>query len=176
MNTIFTSRKNTRSHSHKGFTLVEMLAAMVIFAALVVFAFLGIKQYIAQANATRVANDLKNYETAVTAVMMNNTDKCVAGTLTIADLNKYMGNDSVITATGASTVTGTTALKDPWNIPYNIEIVTGTKSTTVYFYTTGKDGTAATADDCVMIAQYKNGDTSAQVQMDTAYINTLSIT
>jgi len=174
MNSILNRSK--KAHAHKGFTLLEMVIVMILIAILIVVGFRGMKQQTARANATRVANDLKNFETAVTSVMMNNTGKCADGTLAIADLNKYMSNDSPITADGTSTVKGTLGLNDPWETAYNVEIVHGTKTTTVYVYTTGKDTTANTADDCVMIAEYKNGDTNAQVQMDTAYVNTLSIT
>ena len=159
-----------KSKKRAGFTIIEIVIAMVVFVILVAVAFFGIKQYTAQANATRVQSDLGGMETSVMDVMLNNQQQCAASKsgadgFDIDTLSKYMSSAD-IAITKATATTGTSALKDPWGTPYQVEVVYGTKTTTVYVYTYGQDGAVGGGDDCVMVSKYSNGEVLHSVKMD----------
>ena len=67
-----------RRHTHavgtvkrKGFTIIQLVIGMLIFAILTGIAFFGISIYTAQANETRVASDLGTSEVAIKDYMLH---------------------------------------------------------------------------------------------------------
>ena len=162
--------------SHKGFTIIQLVIGMLIFAILTGIAFYGVSVYTKQANETRVDSDLGTFEVAIKDYMLNNANACSDGTLNVYSLNSYLTDENkVVGASGAAlaetnktNVLGRSVLKDPWGHEYYIRIdnnedrtdtgadpaaATPTKGVMskdnayIYVYTAGKDGRASDAAD-----------------------------
>lgn len=175
--------------SHKGFTIIQMVIGMLIFAILTGIAFYGVSVYTAQANETRVDSDLGTFEVAIKDYMLNNVNKCSDGNLDLAGLNEYLTEENKVTAgslTGEvvdaaasaankndTTLGGKSTLKDPWGHEYRVVIMNdtdgaaniGTDSAKIYVYTIGKDNTFASdkKDDSVLVVQYSDGEVYSRV-------------
>ena len=160
--------------AHKGFTIIQLVIGMLIFAILTGIAFYGVSVYTAQANETRVDSDLSTFEVAIKDYMLNNVGKCSDGGLNAQSLNAYLTDENLIKKVDAdgvtlkalvdaeSDVTGIkSTLTDPWGHNYIVEIVNdtdkggasadkdakiGTDSAKIFVYTMGKDGKGAASD------------------------------
>lgn len=87
------------SGKHKGFTVIQILIAMVIFCILAGIAFYGSNVYINQANYEKADADLKMYQTVVETAINYNKPKITNKTFSPMTLNKYMdAGDSVVIA------------------------------------------------------------------------------
>ena len=94
---------HTHTHTHtagavkrKGFTIIQLVIGMLIFAILTGIAFFGISVYTAQANETRVASDLGTFEVAIKDYMLNNPGACSDGTLNPVGLNHYLTKENAL--------------------------------------------------------------------------------
>ena len=92
-----------RRHTHtvgavkrKGFTIIQLVIGMLIFAILTGIAFFGISIYTAQANETRVASDLGTFEVAIKDYILNNPGACSDGTLNPVGLNHYLTKENAL--------------------------------------------------------------------------------
>ena len=123
--------------AHKGFTIIQLVIGMLIFAILTGIAFYGVSVYTAQANETRVDSDLSTFEVAIKDYMLNNAKACSDGTLSLANLDHYLTDENkhkdadishqlddtneTAAAFGASAI-GVSTLTDPWGHEYRIVI------------------------------------------------------
>ena len=175
--------------AHKGFTIIQLVIGMLIFAILTGIAFYGVSVYTAQANETRVDSDLSTFEVAIKDYMLNNVGKCSDGKLDIAGLNAYLtdenkatqkaltvADDGIAAAIKSSTEkndAGVSTLVDPWSHAYRIVIMNdtdgaadiGTDSAKIYVSTMGKAGKGAgdKTDDSVLCVQYSDGEVFSRV-------------
>ena len=173
--------------AHKGFTIIQLVIGMLIFAILTGIAFYGVSVYTAQANETRVDSDLSTFEVAIKDFMLNNAGKCSDGKLTLDGLNAYLTDENKAAAnalTGEVTLATDPAgkelgalstLTDPWGHAYRVVIMNntdgaadiGTDSAKIYVYTMGKDGKGGAADtkndDSVLCVQYSDGEVFSRV-------------
>lgn len=129
--------------SHKGFTIIQLVIGMLIFAILTGIAFYGVSVYTAQANETRVDSDLGTFEVAIKDYMLNNADKCSDGSLSLDKLNEYLTDENKLKSTGivheldstqetaakfGASEIGVSTLTDPWGHEYRIVIANDTDS------------------------------------------------
>ena len=155
--------------AHKGFTIIQLVIGMLIFAILTGIAFYGVSVYTAQANETRVDSDLGTFEVAIKDYMLNNVNACSDGGLTLDGLNQYLTEENKALAAEAAALDAGVApaaaesgkanakllakstLMDPWGHNYRIYIMNntdgaekiGTDSAKIYVYTMGKDNKGA---------------------------------
>ena len=145
------ARSSTHTHTHthtigtvkrKGFTIIQLVIGMLIFAILTGIAFFGISIYTAQANETRVASDLGTFEVAIKDYMLNNPGACSDGTLNPVGLNHYLTKENTLAldeadpnkddlGTEISVAAGVkseaaykklSVLEDPWGHQYRVVI------------------------------------------------------
>ena len=145
------ARSSTHTHTHthtigtvkrKGFTIIQLVIGMLIFAILTGIAFFGISVYTAQANETRVASDLGTFEVAIKDYMLNNPGACSDGTLNPVGLNHYLTKENTLVldeadpnkddlGTEISVTAGVkseaaykklSVLEDPWGHQYRVVI------------------------------------------------------
>ena len=148
---------HTHTHTHtigavkrKGFTIIQLVIGMLIFAILTGIAFFGISVYTAQANETRVASDLGTFEVAIKDYMLNNPGACSDGTLSPVGLNHYLTKENTLALdeadpnkddlgseiSVAAGVKGEVAykklsvLEDPWGHRYRVVIRNNADRTT----------------------------------------------
>ena len=154
--------------SHKGFTIIQLVIGMLIFAILTGIAFYGVSVYTKQANETRVDSDLGTFEVALKDYMLNNQNACSDGTLNLVSLNNYLTDENKVmkqggteaapaaTAPDEKSEVGRSVLKDPWGHEYYIVIdnnedepatatpgINSRDNAYIYVYTAGKDGRAS---------------------------------
>ena len=135
-----------RRHTHtvgtvkrKGFTIIQLVIGMLIFAILTGVAFFGISIYTAQANETRVASDLGTFEVAIKDYMLNNLGACSDGALSPVGLNHYLTKENTLTSDtddddigsevsvsagvgGEASYKKLSTLEDPWGHQYRVVI------------------------------------------------------
>ena len=148
---------HTHTHTHtagavkrKGFTIIQLVIGMLIFAILTGIAFFGISVYTAQANETRVASDLGTFEVAIKDYMLNNPGACSDGTLSPVGLNHYLTKENTLAldeadpnkddlGTEISVAAGVkseaaykklSVLEDPWGHQYRVVIRNNADRTT----------------------------------------------
>ena len=134
----------------KGFTIIQLVIGMLIFAILTGIAFFGISIYTAQANETRVASDLGTFEVAIKDYMLNNPGACSDGTLNPVGLNHYLTKENTLAldeadpnkddlGTEISVAAGVkdevaykklSVLEDPWGHQYRVVIRNNADRTT----------------------------------------------
>ena len=151
------TRSSTHTHTHtigtvkrKGFTIIQLVIGMLIFAILTGIAFFGISVYTAQANETRVASDLGTFEVAIKDYMLNNPGACSDGTLSPVGLNHYLTKENTLALdeadpnkddlgseiSVAAGIKGEAAykklsvLEDPWGHQYRVVIRNNADRTT----------------------------------------------
>ena len=151
------ARSSTHTHTHtvgtvkrKGFTIIQLVIGMLIFAILTGIAFFGISIYTAQANETRVASDLGTFEVAIKDYMLNNPGACSDGTLSPVGLNHYLTKENALAldeadpnkddlGTEISVAAGVkseaaykklSVLEDPWGHQYRVVIRNNADRTT----------------------------------------------
>ena len=151
------ARTHTHTHTHtigtvkrKGFTIIQLVIGMLIFAILTGIAFFGISIYTAQANETRVASDLGTFEVAIKDYMLNNPGACSDGTLSPAGLNHYLTKENTIAldeadpnkddlgaeisvavgVKGEAAYKKLSVLEDPWGHQYRVVIRNNADRTT----------------------------------------------
>ena len=155
------ARSSTHTHTHththtvgtvkrKGFTIIQLVIGMLIFAILTGIAFFGISVYTAQANETRVASDLGTFEVAIKDYMLNNPGACSDGTLNPVGLNHYLTKENTLAlneadpnkddlGTEISVAAGVkseaaykklSVLEDPWGHQYRVVIRNNADRTT----------------------------------------------
>ena len=149
--------KEFHTHTHtigavkrKGFTIIQLVIGMLIFAILTGIAFFGISIYTAQANETRVASDLGTFEVAIKDYMLNNPGACSDGTLSPVGLNHYLTKENTLALdeadpnkddlgseiSVAAGIKGEAAykklsvLEDPWGHQYRVVIRNNADRTT----------------------------------------------
>ena len=134
----------------KGFTIIQLVIGMLIFAILTGIAFFGISIYTAQANETRVASDLGTFEVAIKDYILNNPGACSDGTLNPVGLNHYLTKENALALdeadpnkddlgseiSVAAGIKGEAAykklsvLEDPWGHQYRVVIRNNADRTT----------------------------------------------
>ena len=175
--------------AHKGFTIIQLVIGMLIFAILTGIAFYGVSVYTAQANETRVDSDLGTFEVAIKDYMLNNVGKCSDGKLDIDGLKAYLTDENqatqkaltadddgiaaAIKSNAEKNDAGVSTLVDPWGHAYRIVIMNdvdsdaniGTDGAKIFVYTMGKDGKGAgdKTDDSVLCVQYSDGEVFSRV-------------
>lgn len=192
--TIFgTRRRDAVPIRHKGFTIIQIVIAMLIFAILTSIAFLGASIYITQSNETKVKSDLSALEVALHDYMLSDAAACVGGKLTLNGANRYLTQENAVKTSdlsGEVTVdeskndcTGVSTLLDPWGHEYRILILNdrdrksgdneygakGKNRAFIYAYTAGKDGKAGEEDtrqdDAVLCVQYSDGEVYSKIYL-----------
>lgn len=186
-------RRDAASIRHKGFTIIQIVIAMLIFAILTSIAFLGASIYITQSNETKVKSDLSAFEVALHDYMLNDAAACVGGKLTLNGANRYLTQENAVKASDLSSEvtadaskndsTGVSALLDPWGHEYRILILNdrdrksgdneygakGKNRAFIYAYTAGKDGRAGEEDtrqdDAVLCVQYSDGEVYSKIYL-----------
>ena len=173
--------------AHKGFTIIQLVIGMLIFAILTGIAFYGVSVYTAQANESRVDSDLSTFEVAIKDFMLNNAGKCSDGKLTMAGLDQYLTDENktktgdlsgevTLAAEPAGKELGAlSTLTDPWGHEYRVVIMNnvdadaniGTDGAKIFVYTMGKDGKGGNVDtkgdDSVLCVQYSDGEVFSRV-------------
>ena len=178
---------------HKGFTVLQIVVAMVIFAILTGIAFLGANIYINQSNETRVKSDLTTFEVALHDYMLNDAAACASGKLTLSGINLYLTQENAVKESDLSNEvtadaskndrTGISNLLDPWGHEYRILILNdrdrktgdneygaqGKNRAFIYAYTAGKDGRGGEEDtkqdDAVLCVQYSDGEVYSKIYL-----------
>ena len=166
--------------AHKGFTIIQLVIGMLIFAILTGIAFYGVSVYTAQANETRVDSDLSTFEVAIKDYMLNNAKACSDGTLSLANLDHYLTDENkhkdadishqldatneTATAFGASAI-GVSTLTDPWGHEYRIVIANDVDADKADHADKAADGAKGT--DRAVIYVYTCGKDSKAAGGDT---------
>lgn len=192
--TIFSARRRDAVPiRHKGFTIIQIVIAMLIFAILTSIAFLGASIYITQSNETKVKSDLSALEVALHDYMLSDAAACVGGKLTLNGANRYLTQENAVKASDLSgevtadesknDCTGVSTLLDPWGHEYRILILNdrdrktgdneygakGKNRAFIYAYTAGKDGKAGEEDtrqdDAVLCVQYSDGEVYSKIYL-----------
>ena len=167
--------------AHKGFTIIQLVIGMLIFAILTGIAFYGVSVYTAQANETRVDSDLSTFEVAIKDYMLNNAKACSDGTLSLANLDHYLTDENKTKSTdiihalgtnetaakfGASAI-GVSTLTDPWGHEYRIVIANDVDADKTDHADKAADGAKGT--DRAMIYVYTCGKDSKGAGDDTKH-------
>lgn len=151
---------------HKGFTLIHLVLAMVIFCILSGIAFWGSNVYITQANYEKVDADLQMFETNIQTAIFYNKPQITKGTFCVDTLNKYLSQEFQVTQdavqgdTSYVATTGTGVYNDPWGHPYHFDVEYDTTDQTVgvklsvTVASAGKDAAMGTEDDRSITVQY----------------------
>lgn len=151
---------------HKGFTVIQILAAMLIFCILTGAAFFGTNVYVTQANYDKADSDLKAYQTAVEMSISYNKPKIMKKAFTPETLNKYLdAGDKVTAVAGDENQVYQTALTDPWGNPYRVSVNyegdSGDLKMQVKVESSGKDGTFGTGDESNVVVEFSRGEVSS---------------
>lgn len=144
---------------HKGFTVIQIVTAMVIFCILTGAAFYGASVYNKQAKYEKADADLIAYQTTIETAINYNKPKIMKQTFTPETLNKYIGAEDKITAVqdGETKIFQTEAL-DPWGMPYRVSVTysgtAGSLKMEVKVECAGADSVFGTGDESNVVVGY----------------------
>ena len=144
----------------KGFTLVEMVIALLIIGILTAIAFFGGAQLIASARDSRVTSDLRSFDTAIKQMLLENPELMNAENTDGAEdlLNRYLSEELKITS-------GESEKTDPWGKKYKVSYSNTARAGGSEFYvmvvSSGENVTIDTStlekDDMGLTVQLKDG-------------------
>lgn len=146
---------------HKGFTVIQILVAMLIFCSLAGVAFYGSNVYVTQANYEKANADLKAYQTTAEMAINYNKPWIIKKTFTPETLNKYLdAGDKVSAVMDGETQVYQTQVLDPWGNPYRVSVDyeggPGNLKMQVKIESGGKDGKFGTGDEANVVVGYPN--------------------
>lgn len=165
---------------HKGFTIIQLVIAMVIFTILTGIAFFGGSVYINQARKSDAISSLNTYETAINTAISYHKAECVDGSFDISLLNRYINADYKVPGEETETegkTEGESERTDEWGTPYYIKLDPAQRDSVSGYHKqfyfdvvcSGKDKQIGTDDDLMLVVQYADGLVNAQIMKDHAY-------
>lgn len=118
-----------KAKKRKGFTLIEMVIALLIIGIVTAIAFFGGEQLIASARDARVTSDFRSFDIAIKQMLLENPDLMSVENTDDSEalLNKYLSEELRITG-------GKSSKKDPWGESYQVSFSTASRDGGSEFY------------------------------------------
>lgn len=149
----------------KGFTIIEMVIALLIIGIITAIAFFGGGQLIASARDARVTSDFRSFDVAIKQMLLENPDLMSSENTDNSEtlLNKYLSEELQITS-------GKSSKKDPWGELYQVSFSTASRDGGSEFYVMVVSGgenvtiviDALEDDDLGLIVSLKDGNVRSE--------------